>query len=208
MAPACVPRSVRPGAWRSTNTPADPRPRGGRCRRTGSPSGSRRLLPRPWFSSPRALPRRTNGRLRPGAHRRFEGERVCCRPAGWRGTASCIAEAAITALRSEGCNPREAVIALGPAIGRCCYEVGPDVVDAFRGACPDTSWLVDAPGGKTHVDLHAALRSQLTRAGVPQAAIHAAPWCTRCRNDLFFSVRAEGQATGRLMAIIGPAAAP
>jgi YfiH family protein len=128
--------------------------------------------------------------------------------AGWRGTAACIAEAVINALRSEGCNPREAVIALGPAIGACCYDVGSEVVEAFRAACPDESWLAGRPGGKPRVDLHAALRSQLTRAGVPGSSIHGAPWCTRCRNDLFFSVRGEGQSTGRLMAVIGPGAAP
>jgi purine-nucleoside/S-methyl-5'-thioadenosine phosphorylase / adenosine deaminase len=128
--------------------------------------------------------------------------------AGWRGIAAGIAEASLDTLRSAGCNPRDAVVALGPAIGGCCYEVGPDVVDAFRGACPDTTWLVDGTGGKTRVDLHAALKSQLMRAGVSRAAIHGAPWCTRCRNDLFFSVRVEGQATGRLMAVIGPGVAP
>ena len=128
--------------------------------------------------------------------------------AGWRGIAAGIAEAALDTLKSAGCDPEEAVVALGPAIGGCCYEVGTDVVDALRSACPDTSWLADAPGGTTRVDLRAALRSQLTRAGVSRSAIHGAPWCTRCRNDLFFSVRTEGQATGRLMAVIGPGAAP
>ena len=43
-------------------------------------------------------------------------------------------------------------------------------------------------------------------AGVPPAAIHAAPWCTRCHPELFFSFRREKQAAGRQMAVIGPSA--
>jgi copper oxidase (laccase) domain-containing protein len=48
----------------------------------------------------------------------------------------------------------------------------------------------------------------LTTAGVPSASIHSAPWCTRCRTDLFFSFRGEGPGTGRLMAAVGPTTGP
>ena len=62
--------------------------------------------------------------------------------------------------------------------------------------------------GRSTVDLHTALRTQFAAAGVPYPSIHSAPWCTRCRTDLFFSFRAEGPAAGRLMAVIGPSAGP
>jgi YfiH family protein len=128
--------------------------------------------------------------------------------AGWRGVAAGVAPAMIGALAALGCVPRDLVVAMGPAILACCYEVGGEVVAAIQAACPPATFQPSRGlrGGVT-VDLHAALRAQLSAAGVPDAAIHGAPWCTRCRNDLFFSVRAEGASSGRLMAAIGPTGA-
>ena len=46
--------------------------------------------------------------------------------AGWRGTASGIAAAAIRRLQAEfGSTPSDLVAAIGPSIRVCCYEVGP-----------------------------------------------------------------------------------
>jgi YfiH family protein len=128
--------------------------------------------------------------------------------AGWRGVAAGIAHEAMGALAALGSVPRDLVVAMGPAISACCYEVGEEVVAAIRAACPPRAFHPSrGRRGLVTVDLHAALRAQLIAAGVPEAAIHGAPWCTRCRNDLFFSVRAEGASAGRLMAAIGPAGA-
>src|SRR5258706_3440629 len=55
--------------------------------------------------------------------------------AGWRGTASRVAVAAIETMGREiGTRPEDVVVAVGPAIGPWCYEVGTDVVDAFSSA--------------------------------------------------------------------------
>src|SRR5438309_5656779 len=52
--------------------------------------------------------------------------------AGWRGSAVRAAGAAVEALRDHfGSHPRNIIAAIGPAIGPCCYDVGPDVVDTF-----------------------------------------------------------------------------
>lgn len=129
--------------------------------------------------------------------------------AGWRGTALGIGATAVAMFTAEGVQSRDLVVALGPAILGCCYEVGADVVAALRASCgAETDFVARTPFGGALVDLHAALRSQLIAAGVPGEAIHAAPWCTRCRRDLFFSFRGEGPATGRLMAVVGPASGP
>lgn len=129
--------------------------------------------------------------------------------AGWRGVAAGIGTSAVTRFATEGVAAADLVVALGPAILGCCYEVGDDVVSALRAVCgtPDT-YVAQKPSGRTTVDLQAAIRAQLAAAGVPAGSIHAAPWCTRCRNDLFFSFRAEGPAAGRLMAAVGPAGGP
>ena len=52
--------------------------------------------------------------------------------AGWRGTLSRIAVKTLGRMRMEfGTQPRDVIVAIGPAIGRCCYEVGPEVAQAF-----------------------------------------------------------------------------
>lgn len=138
-----------------------------------------------------------------------EAKAVAAVHAGWRGAAAGIGARAVSRFRADGLAPRDLVAALGPAILGCCFEVGDEVVSALSGPCGTPSGFVENRGaGRTTVDLHAALSVQLNEAGLQPASIHRAPFCTRCRNDLFYSFRAEGRAAGRHMAAIGPAAAP
>ena len=129
--------------------------------------------------------------------------------AGWRGVAAGIGASAVGRFADEGVDAASLVVAQGPAILGCCYEVGEEVVGALSAACGEPgAYVARGPSGRTTVDLHAALHAQLVAAGVSATSIHAAPWCTRCRTDLFFSFRSEGKAAGRLMAAVGPAAGP
>ena len=150
--------------------------------------------------------------------------------AGWRGTLARIAVKALGRMRMEfGTRPRDVVAALGPAIGRCCYEVGPEVAQAFAAqfrAAADwfdgpfdqlahgdeplwLPWLTMMPPGhvppppRVQLDLRAANRWQLADAGVPESKIAVSELCTACRTDLLFSYRREGAKTGRMMAVIG-----
>ncbi|MGH9560510.1 MAG: laccase domain-containing protein, partial [Terracidiphilus sp.] len=128
-----------------------------------------------------------------------------------------------------GTEPRDVVAALGPAIGRCCYEVGPELAQAFAAQFPcasewfdgpfeglsqseeplDLPWLSMMPPGhqppppRVQLDLRASNRRQLLDAGVPEKQIDVSDLCTACRTDLLFSYRREGAKTGRLMAVIG-----
>ena len=55
--------------------------------------------------------------------------------AGWRGAAAGTATAALDALSHEfGSRPDDVIVAIGPRIGACCYEVGSELVDAFAAA--------------------------------------------------------------------------
>lgn len=150
--------------------------------------------------------------------------------AGWRGTLARIATKTLGRMSMEfGTEPRDVVAALGPAIGRCCYEVGPEVAQAFSAQFPpaadwfdgpferlaqgeeplDLPWLSMMPPGhhppppRVQLDLRASNRRQLLDAGVPEKQIGVSDLCTACRTDLLFSYRREGAKTGRLMAAIG-----
>ncbi len=141
----------------------------------------------------------------------------CCAAvhAGWRGTVAGILPEAVRLLRAEfGARPDDLRVALGPAIGPCCFEVGPEVVEAVTAAIPDArAHDVIRPSarglaGKAQVDLHAANRLLLARAGVDPAAVDAIAACTRCDRERFFSFRRDGAATGQHMGVIARRGSP
>lgn len=124
--------------------------------------------------------------------------------AGWRGTMQNIAGATIKEMeRQFGCRPQDMIVVVGPAIGPCCYEVGPDVVAAARRAFdnPDQLFSRKNGNGRAYFDLWAANRQQLLAAGVKEVIPSA--MCTACRTDEFYSHRAEKGRTGRFGVIIG-----
>ena len=150
--------------------------------------------------------------------------------AGWRGTLARIAEKTLGRMRMEfDTRAEDVVAAFGPSIGGCCYEVGPEVAQAFAAQFAEARewfegpferlaggdnpapfpWLSMTPPGheaaapRVRLDLHAANRRQLEAAGVPSGQIVSSALCTACRTDLLFSHRRERGRTGRLMAVIG-----
>lgn len=133
------------------------------------------------------------------------GAAVAAVHGGWRGAAAGIARAAVGILARSGAAPADLVAALGPSIGACCYRVGAEVSRAVAGACGVEEETIGTPqpGERWLLDLHRAHRLQLEAAGIPASSIFAAPWCTVCHPELFFSYRREGAAAGRQMACVG-----
>lgn len=116
--------------------------------------------------------------------------------AGWRGTASNIAHRAVEALAATGANPADLLVAIGPCIGACCFEVGPEVAQQFEAIFPEQT-----PG--RHVDLAEANRRQLVQAGVRPEHIDVSGLCTKCTPGEFESYRRDREASGRMVAAIG-----
>lgn len=120
--------------------------------------------------------------------------------AGWRGTARRAPARALEAMRDAyDVAPGEVLAGIGPSIGPCCYEVGPDVAAAFR----EFTGILGTGADRQTLDLWEANRQILLAAGVPAAQIELARLCTRCRSDLFFSHRAQGYPAGRFAGAIG-----
>lgn len=119
--------------------------------------------------------------------------------AGWRGTVGEIAARAVSTMSEAfGTSPRRLLAGIGPSIGPCCYEVGPEVLEQVVAAPWASADLVERTvGGKGMLDLWEANRRQLMLAGVPERAIEFSGLCTRCHARLFFSVRHDGATTGR-----------
>lgn len=112
--------------------------------------------------------------------------------AGWRGTAAQIAQHAVNAMRSHfGTLPEHMYAAIGPGIGNCCFEVGPEVAEQFGRA------------GRVHIDLAAENRRQLQKAGVTAGRIYASNLCTMCGTGEFHSFRRDRERAGRMYSFVG-----
>ena len=99
--------------------------------------------------------------------------------AGWRGLSEGVVAAGVAAL-GDG---RKAAI-VGPAIGPCCYEVGPEVSSLFD---------ADLTVGRK-LDLWTAAERALRAAGVE--SVERVDVCTRDHPELYFSHRRDGRARG------------
>ena len=112
--------------------------------------------------------------------------------AGWRGTVARIAAEAVAAMgRSFGTHAEDLHAAIGPGIGKCCYQVGAEVAARFGGQ------------GSGHIDLADANRRQLEDAGVTGRRIYASNLCTMCRAGEFHSFRRDQDAAGRMFSFAG-----
>ncbi len=108
-------------------------------------------------------------------------ERVAMVHCGWRGLAAGILEKAV------GTFSAPPAAAVGPGIGSCCYEVGPEVLEPFA----DLDGVADG----RMLDLRAVAEQNLRTAGVER--IEHVDLCTSCHPELFFSHRRDAGVTGR-----------
>ncbi|HUH04627.1 MAG TPA: peptidoglycan editing factor PgeF [Kofleriaceae bacterium] len=130
--------------------------------------------------------------------------RVCgAAHAGWRGTVAGIGREVIARMAELGAAPDRVRVALGPSIGPCCFEVGPEVVEEFTAALPGVDGLIVRGPRKEHIDLRRAMRVILESVGVRAAHIDDSPPCTRCDPERFFSYRRDGREGGVHMGFIG-----
>ena len=119
----------------------------------------------------------------PVAVARRDGGRLAVVHAGWRGLEGGIVEAGVAAVGGE------AVAAVGPGAGPCCYEVGEDV------AGPLCERFGDDVVRDGRADLWLCAERALRSAGVREVAV--AGECTICTPDRYFSHRRDRGRTGR-----------
>lgn len=99
-------------------------------------------------------------------------------------------------------SPQDIVMAIGPAIGGCCYEVGYEVIESVVRASGEGDYY-RTNGGKYCIDLASANRQQAVSSGVSPEQIWLADDCTFCKPEKYYSYRfAKGQ-TGRQCGVIG-----
>jgi polyphenol oxidase len=120
--------------------------------------------------------------------------------AGWRGTLLEIVPKTIEAMKEQfGTRPDDLVIAIGPGIGACCFEVGPEVAGQFSALFPERSDL----DRRTKIDLVETNLRLLGRNDGRMRQIATSGLCTCCRADLFHSYRRDRDQAGRMVSAIG-----
>lgn len=108
--------------------------------------------------------------------------------AGWRGTVAGIAANCVREMLKNGAKLENIRTAIGPGIGKCCYETDLPFEEAVRSAVGDE--LCEKFVAGDHTDLKGLNKELLIRAGIPEKHISVCEICTFCRSDDYFSHRA------------------
>lgn len=123
--------------------------------------------------------------------------------AGWRGTFLNITGKMVRELKGKfGSNPSDIITAIGPSLGKCCFEVDKDVADMFLNENETFKNFMEIRPPKYHFNLWEINKLLLMNEGIGEENIEIAGLCTKCNNDLFFSHRGQGGKRGLMAGII------
>ncbi|MCL2827369.1 MAG: peptidoglycan editing factor PgeF [Oscillospiraceae bacterium] len=125
--------------------------------------------------------------------------------AGWRSTVLDIVGKAVSRLVADcGSHPQDIRAAIGPGIGRCCFETGPEVSEAAMALLgyEAEACVIECGHGKRMVDLKEVNRRLLLRAGLFSDRISVSDICTMCNRETFWSHRATAGHRGSQAALI------
>jgi hypothetical protein len=149
---------------------------------------------------------------------------VAAAHAGWRGLALGVPRTTVIELgRAFGSRPDDLVAAIGPSVGACCYEVGPEVRDAFarNGFSVEAidGWFASSPRqlagnppmpglrtepkpGHAFFDGWSCAVDQLRAAGLHASQVFTSRLCTASHAGVLCSYRREGAVAGRIAGVI------
>ena len=122
---------------------------------------------------------------------------------GWRSTVADIQKNTIDALKSLGSKAEDLNVAIGPAIDKCCFEVGSEVIDAVKELLGDEAdGLYEPRGDKFMLDLRGVVRKRFVMLGVDDKKIETVGDCTMCHPDEYYSHRYSKGSRGSLACVI------
>lgn len=133
------------------------------------------------------------------------GKAIGLAHAGWRGTVGRIGEEVIKKMTSlYGTNPKDVVVAIGPAISKCCYEVDRDCAENFYNLkdLDNSKFIFPKNEVKYMIDLLETNRQIVMKAGVKKENIVLSDLCTKCNSNLLWSHRATNGHRGTMCAFM------
>lgn len=125
--------------------------------------------------------------------------------AGWRGTAKRIGEKTVDKMVTDyGCKRENIIAAIGPCIGKCCYEVDDPVADALKNIpyLDTDKVLFKKDNNRYMLDLAGTNKQILLHAGIKESNLDITDLCTCCNSDELHSHRATHGERGNLAMII------
>ncbi|MBI4708016.1 MAG: peptidoglycan editing factor PgeF [Candidatus Omnitrophica bacterium] len=115
--------------------------------------------------------------------------------AGWKGSKEGICAKAVSEMKNNfGTSAQDLYAGFGPAIRKCCYEVGEEFHRHFPGK-------VAKRLDKFYLDLAQVNKEQLLNCDLKEENIFDSKICTSCRIKDFYSYRQEGSSCGRIMSV-------
>ncbi len=113
---------------------------------------------------------------------------------GWRGSLKKMALKMVEKMTEIGSRKEDILVAMGPSIGQCCYDVGDDRYMSFMEELDGYSEKIFIlRHGKRYLDLPLLNYLLLIEAGIPRDNIDFFPFCTSCDSDRFFSFRRDNK---------------
>ncbi|QZY57157.1 peptidoglycan editing factor PgeF [Crassaminicella profunda] len=124
--------------------------------------------------------------------------------AGWRGTVLKIGKKVVEKMvETFKTNPKDCLAAIGPSIGKCCYEVDEGVINKFNKNFTNLDKFVfSKENNKYMIDLWQANKIALEEIGLLERNITISNMCTMCNKNVLFSYRGDKGITGRMAAIM------
>ncbi|MFH1089834.1 MAG: peptidoglycan editing factor PgeF [Candidatus Uhrbacteria bacterium] len=117
---------------------------------------------------------------------------------GWKGTVANIAASAVEEFKKLGSDPAELLVAIGPSIKKCHYNIS----DERQKEMISLKKYFSQTNGKTFVDLQAAVIDELITAGVSKNNIDNETPCTMCEPEKYFSYHSSGRFEDSLLSVI------
>ncbi|MEO0231520.1 MAG: peptidoglycan editing factor PgeF [candidate division WOR-3 bacterium] len=108
---------------------------------------------------------------------------------GWRGAKEGIVQKGIEIFKEKG-DFKNIKVFLGPGIKKCCYEVKEDVADFFKD-------FLEKRDERIYLDLEKFIINNFLKEGIKKEKIFIFPYCTSCRNDIFYSNRKKDKGRNR-----------
>ena len=122
--------------------------------------------------------------------------------AGWRGSIKQILYKAILKILTLGYTTTDILLAIGPHIRPCCYEVGDEVLNMLKQNFPDFKNFILRLNGRIHLNLTKLNLFQALACGVPEENIWVSNDCTFCKHDIYYSYRYHGKTRGYQLSFI------
>jgi len=120
-----------------------------------------------------------------------DNEVVAAVHCGWRSTVADIEKNAIDKMLILGAQKDSIKASIGPAIEKCCFEVGEEVVMQAENllGCSLNSLCEKKDNGKYMLDLKGVLKKRLLQLGLLESNIEIIKECTMCNPDKYWSHR-------------------